>query len=662
MRSPRSDHDEVIPVTSCLGVLSCRCLFLLGTSSASWNAAGAGVHGLRAKSLRQACPVAGIFYGPRDSNRTPRVACPAGRDEFIAALRRDEAITVYEDRQFAFLVTTGYSPQRKPNRFYDYKFDKLPIKLKVIQRERPGSRQLSEPETQKVTAEILRNARGVEILWAIGNSPEAPCPSAEEITIVLELETRQLSASGPESVVAFLRATPCADDLVPSYFSDVTQLIYGEIANGAYAMKWDSPLLYAPSAWISYKDLRGDGTEEIVIWPSKVEEAEQWREDDDFGYFGGAVAFDLEGHELTHGALCSEYYAFPDDRVCPIQADKLALVPAKAGKQLDIIATDWSDDHWRGLNGIAHRLHLINQHYEPEPVPASDLPPAPVHTEKLPAKDVGLLLGLRLGGGASASYFDFMYGVYRTLWIARVAEVKIIEAPNLLLPRCDGFWSIGSSISSRKDKKEEFIWRSPLGKQISVHELSETEAESLPEKEVVAHPIQFLAPEYLGVAKAEYEHVETLYTYKIDDSEFHDGLKISTVLGKQAASRLLDEKPKGEDLDVPVSMQYSCEVEVEPVNWSLARKQGHWFVRGWGPVGGNCTGGAVMEYLTTIRAPASLVGFDELPVTWAQVTKAIPAANDAFGAPTLGPSGGIDGRRSAGLSRNQKRDRQTARA
>jgi len=136
-----------------------------------------------------------IFDGPRNSNRAPRITCPAGRNEFIAALRKDEAITVYEDEQFAFLVTTGYSPLRKPNTFYDYKFDKIPIKLKVSQRERPGSRQLSEHEVQNVTAEILRNARGVEILWAIGNSPEVPCPSAERIMVLLELETRQLNRS-----------------------------------------------------------------------------------------------------------------------------------------------------------------------------------------------------------------------------------------------------------------------------------------------------------------------------------------------------------------------------------------------------------------------------------------------------------------------------------
>jgi hypothetical protein len=229
----------------------------------------------------------------------------------------------------------------------------------------------------------------------------------DRILVLLELEARHLSKTGPESVVAFLRVTPCADDdLSPFYYSDVARMTYGEITNGAYATKWDSPLLYAPSAWVSYRDLKGDGTDEILIWPSKVGEAEHWREDDDFAYTGGAVVFDLEGHELTRGAFCSEYYAFPEERVCPMEADKLVLVPAKTGKQLDIIATDWGDDHWRGLKGNVHRLHLINQHYEPEPAPV--VPPKPQHTEALPAKDAGLLLGLRLGGGSATGYYDFM--------------------------------------------------------------------------------------------------------------------------------------------------------------------------------------------------------------------------------------------------------------
>jgi hypothetical protein len=65
------------------------------------------------------------------------------------------------------------------------------------------------------------------------------------------------------------------------------------------------------------------------------------------------------------------------------------------------------------------------------------------------------------------------------------------------------------------------------------------------------------------------------------------------------------------------------------------RNGGHWFVQGWSPVGGACNG-AIQTYLTTVSPPASIAGFDELPATWDQITKAFPQAVDAFGAPTWG--------------------------
>jgi len=83
----------------------------------------------------------GIFFGRLDASNVPKVACPAGRDEFIAALQKDEAISVFEDGRFAFLVQTGQSPHRQPNILYGYKFKKLPIHLKVSQRQRTGSLQ-----------------------------------------------------------------------------------------------------------------------------------------------------------------------------------------------------------------------------------------------------------------------------------------------------------------------------------------------------------------------------------------------------------------------------------------------------------------------------------------------------------------------------------------
>jgi hypothetical protein len=581
-----------------------------------------------------------IFTGRLDTINVPKVACPMRRDEFIAALQKNEAISVFEDERFAFLVQTGESPRRQPNFLYDYKFKKLPIHLQVSQRRSAGSRQLTELELQGIADAILRDTRGVEVLWTIGNSPEADCmPTEEEIQMQLEVEARHLSKTGPESVIAALRASPCDDpaNAPPMYFTNVARLIYGEIKNGSYEMKWDSPLLYAPSDWISYKDLNGDGFNEIVVWPPNGDEIKQWSDTDEYAYQGGAVAFDREGNELTRGKFCSQWMAYSEDRACPILAKKVEFTLVKNGARVDIVTTGWADDQRLAYKGATHRLHLVNEHYEPEPTPP--IPTAPLHTEVLPAKDVGLLLGLRFGGGTAGNYQDFIYGVYRTLWITRVGgSVKIEEALNLLVPRRDGFWQVGSTLGSRGEKKEESVWSAPLGQTVQPRALTEEEAKGIAEGTLSAHPIEFLSGDYIGVGKTEDGQPSALYTYKMDDHDFKEPVDISTVVGAAGVQALSDKAEKPGDLikGMPVSMQGSCQLGVPSMNWVAARNKGHWAVKGWGSWGELKCSGKSPVFQTSVRVPAKIIGFDELPVTWDQVVKAFPEATDGFGAPTWG--------------------------
>jgi hypothetical protein len=249
------------------------------------------------------------------------------------------------------------------------------------------------------------------------------------------------------------------------------------------------------------------------------------------------------------------------------------------------------------------------------------------------------LLGLRLGGGTAENYQDFMYGVYRTLWITRVGgSVKIEEAPNLLVPRRDGFWQVGSANSSRDDKKEEFVWSAPLGQTVHPHELTEEEARGIAEGVLSAHPIEFISGDYIGVGKTEDGQLSAVYTYKMDDRDFKEPVDISTIVGVAGAQALSDKAEKPGDLigGTPVSMQGDCHLEVPSTNWVAARSEGHWAVKGWGSWGELKCSDKLPTFQTSVRVPAKIVGFDELPVTWDQVAKAFPGATDAFGAPTWG--------------------------
>src|SRR5258708_5021723 len=284
-------------------------------------------------------------------------------------LQKEEAISVFEDGPFAFLVTTGYSAQRKPNTFYDYKFKTLPILFNVRNAQRERSRKIPEEELRTIASAILRETRGVEVLWAIGNSPEAGCMTGkEQIRVELEVEARSLGTDGPEAVIAALRTSPCDDEseLKAMSFSDLTRLIYGEMKNGRYEMKWDSPLLSAPSDWITFRDLNGDGIDEIVICSPNGEGINRWNEEDDCAYAAGLSWVDRGAKLLTRGEFCSQYMAYSEERACPILAKKVEFEPAKSGGRLDIVTTGWTDDAWLGFKGPKHRLHLVNTHYEPE--------------------------------------------------------------------------------------------------------------------------------------------------------------------------------------------------------------------------------------------------------------------------------------------------------
>jgi hypothetical protein len=306
----------------------------------------------------------GIFYTRKiGDNPVPQVPCPASREEFINSLRKDVGILTFEDAGFAFLVVTGRPTSRLARSpAYSRGTAHFKVDFDIRQGERSDDRQMSEQELQRISSRILEKTRGVEVLWDI---QDQPCFGL--IKVQLDIDARRLRKDGPESIISFLRVSDCPEDLdrPPGYISDMTRLVYGEIKNGEYEMLWDSPLLFAPPSWISYRDLNGDGTAEIVILPAKLDY--DFPEDSaQFGYAVGAVAFDVQGKEITRQTDCKNYYYLPDDAACPIVAVKTRLVPSKNGRQMDILATGWADDSVLGAETRVRRFSLINGYYKPQ--------------------------------------------------------------------------------------------------------------------------------------------------------------------------------------------------------------------------------------------------------------------------------------------------------
>src|SRR6266853_12408 len=298
-----------------------------------------------------------IFYtGEVGASSLPRVPCPASREEFIRRLQENAGILTLEDDGFAYLVVHGVpTTGLGSSPIYDGGTPPFRVDLDVSKGER-SVRQLSEQELQTISKKILGKTRGVEVLWDI---QDPPCIG--RIEVQLNIEAHWLSKQGPESIISFLRVSDCPGERLdhpPRYISDMTRLIYGEIKNGKYEMLWDSPLLFAPPSWISYRDLNGDGTPEILIWPSKLDY--DFPEDSArFGYAVGVVAFDVKGKEITRQTDCKNFYYLPDNAACPIVATKTRLVPSRNGAQMEILATGWADDSVSGATKRVRRFSLI---------------------------------------------------------------------------------------------------------------------------------------------------------------------------------------------------------------------------------------------------------------------------------------------------------------
>jgi hypothetical protein len=81
----------------------------------------------------------------------------------------------------------------------------------------------------------------------------------------------------------------------------------------------------------------------------------------------------------------------------------------------------------------------------------------------------GILLGTHWSSGDSN--FGELEPGERTLWIAQTGDaIQVREIPNLLVPRHDGFWHMGTKEVRKGENLERYIWTVPLGRKPTPHE------------------------------------------------------------------------------------------------------------------------------------------------------------------------------------------------
>jgi hypothetical protein len=262
----------------------------------------------------------------------------------------------------------------------------------------------------------------------------------------------------------------------------------------------------------------------------------------------------------------------------------------------------------------------------------------------------GVLLGTHLS--PNDSNFRATEHAERTWWIAEIGgEIQVSDIRNLLVPRKDGFWMLGTKMikKNEEDQYDICIWSAPIRKTPRGYEPDSSTAGC--RDETTTPDILFVERDLVAVAASwssfggHYDEGTNYYVLTLErpnPSENPDGntLEISQVLGPaglQAFSKVLDSIHESEkdDTGEPKSEDIHCgTMGARPSAWAIRRQKGRWVVKGKGSFGDHvCDGYYETEFDVKLRPPKTAVGYDELPLGWGKIEKVSPGAKDTFEAP-----------------------------
>jgi hypothetical protein len=235
-------------------------------------------------------------------------------DEFRASLKA-RSIAVKEDGNWAYLLAAkyfspweSYTPEGEK-----LHWTKLHVDVSIANadpRDHQTEMELKPEALSKLKGQVLEQARLIPIFEPHTQSET----EVAQIGITLRAYVRHARKDGPVSLVLLMsEAGDWAAD---------GRLVYGEQqGDGSFRLLWDSPVVVAKLAQISFLDVDGDGAEEIVLrssYPAGMRDLE------------AMSVFDLDGNELTRNLTSTlesakPHCAVPDlygysaaDGACPI--------------------------------------------------------------------------------------------------------------------------------------------------------------------------------------------------------------------------------------------------------------------------------------------------------------------------------------------------------
>jgi hypothetical protein len=248
-----------------------------------------------------------VYRDPASFLRQSGFRCPASREELVKDLTTREEVLA-EDEKLAFIfprrLLRNLGPEGPTVAWKRLELVPEPRNFRGI----PGTRELSTVELQQIGQKTLAQVRPTPVVAHA--RPDAD--GVVRVEYQLRLTAARLGQTAAESIVGILGQPNGAG-----------RVVYGELRNGSYTVRWDSPVINALMFEMGFEDMDGDGVKDILL-------VSRWGRNGDFTMLS---ILETEGRELTRQKTCvfDNLWSYEDDGVvCPIVAREIIIDDPRA--------------------------------------------------------------------------------------------------------------------------------------------------------------------------------------------------------------------------------------------------------------------------------------------------------------------------------------------
>lgn len=241
----------------------------------------------------------------------------------------------------------------------------------------------------------------------------------------------------------------------------------------------------------------------------------------------------------------------------------------------------------------------------------------------------GLLLGLRyINPKSEVGGSKYLY---KTLWISSVNSeiLPIAETKDLLLPRQDGFWKVGTRKQLENGDAKDVLWSYPINSIDPTKPLNVNSKQIKYSKIEDNMTIKFLGSNYVSTENIQDVNKYTNNQLKIlpIDNLMGESIKLTSILGREIEK----STSPGAIIDIPKNIQEKNLKNVD-ANWGVIRRNGRWILRGRMETRINSEH-SLLDFDISYATPKSLTTYDDLFPSFNVIKTKVPTAVDAYSSP-----------------------------